>query len=38
MKNIGRGDCIENVGASTSHNPIGFHDGLQGYIYHFRLL
>jgi hypothetical protein len=23
-------DCIENVGASTSHNPMGLHGLLQG--------
>jgi hypothetical protein len=23
-------DCLENVGASTSHNPIGLHGLLQG--------
>jgi hypothetical protein len=22
-------DCLENVGASTSHNPMGLHDLLQ---------
>jgi hypothetical protein len=26
-------DCLENVGASTSHNTMGFHGQLQGYIY-----
>jgi hypothetical protein len=25
--------CLENVGASTSHNPMGLHGLLQGYIY-----
>jgi hypothetical protein len=25
-----RADCLENVGASTSHNPIGLHGLLQG--------
>jgi hypothetical protein len=25
----------ENVGASTSHNPMGFHDLLQGELYLF---
>jgi hypothetical protein len=23
-------DCLENVEASTSHNPVGLHDLLQG--------
>jgi hypothetical protein len=23
-------DCLENVGASTSHNPMGLHGLLQG--------
>jgi hypothetical protein len=23
-------DCLEHVGASTSHNPMGFHGLLQG--------
>jgi hypothetical protein len=23
-------DCVENVGASTSHNPMGLHGLLQG--------
>jgi hypothetical protein len=23
-------DCLENVGASTSHNPMGHHGLLQG--------
>jgi hypothetical protein len=27
---------IENVGASTSHKPMGLHDLLQGYLYLFR--
>jgi hypothetical protein len=22
--------CVENMGASTSHNPMGLHDLLQG--------
>jgi hypothetical protein len=26
-------DCLENVGASTSHNPMGLHGLLQGYLY-----
>jgi hypothetical protein len=25
--------CLENVGASTSHNPMGLHGLLQGYLY-----
>jgi hypothetical protein len=25
--------CLENVGASMSHNPMGLHGLLQGYIY-----
>jgi hypothetical protein len=25
--------CLESVGASTSHNPMGLHDLLQGYLY-----
>jgi hypothetical protein len=28
----------ENVGASTSHNPVGLHGLLQGYLYFFYLL
>jgi hypothetical protein len=28
-------DCPENVGASTSHNPMGLHSLLQGYSYPF---
>jgi hypothetical protein len=28
-------DCLENVGASTPHNPMGLHDLLQGYLYLF---
>jgi hypothetical protein len=31
-------DCLENVGASTSHNPIGFHGLLQGWLYLFFIL
>jgi hypothetical protein len=27
---ICRTDCLENVGASTSHNPMGLHGLLQG--------
>jgi hypothetical protein len=27
---IFRADCLENVGASTSHNPMGLHGMLQG--------
>jgi hypothetical protein len=26
-------DCLENVRASMSHNPIGFHGLLQGQLY-----
>jgi hypothetical protein len=26
--------CLENVGASTPHNPIVFHGLLQGYIFY----
>jgi hypothetical protein len=26
-------DCLENVGASTSHNSMGLHGLLQGYRY-----
>jgi hypothetical protein len=26
-------DCLENVGASTSHNHMGFHSLLQRYLY-----
>jgi hypothetical protein len=26
-------DCLENVGASTSHNPMGFHGLLQGWLH-----
>jgi hypothetical protein len=26
---------VDNVGASTSHNPIGLHGLLQGYLYLF---
>jgi hypothetical protein len=28
-------DCLENVGASTSHNPMGLHGLLQEYFYPF---
>jgi hypothetical protein len=31
-------DCLENVGASTSHNPTGFHGLLQGWLYLFFFL
>jgi hypothetical protein len=33
-------DCLENVGASTSHNPVGLHGLLQGelYLLHFLSL
>jgi hypothetical protein len=27
----------ENVGASTSHNPVSLHGLLQEYLYHFYL-
>jgi hypothetical protein len=26
-------DCLENAGASTSHNSMGLHGLLQGYLY-----
>jgi hypothetical protein len=26
-------DCLEIVGASMSHNPMGLHGLLQGYLY-----
>jgi hypothetical protein len=26
-------DCLETVGASTSHNPMGLHGLLQGELY-----
>jgi hypothetical protein len=29
---------LENVGASTSHNPIGLHGLLEGLLYLYRLL
>jgi hypothetical protein len=29
-------DFLENVGASTSHNPMGLHGLLQGYLYLFQ--
>jgi hypothetical protein len=29
--------CLQNVGASTSHNPIGLHRLLQGKLYIFTL-
>jgi hypothetical protein len=25
--------CLDNVGASTSHNPMGLHGLLYGYLY-----
>jgi hypothetical protein len=28
-------DCLENVGGSTSHNPMGLHGLLQGYSFTF---
>jgi hypothetical protein len=28
-------DCLENVGTSTSHNPMGLHGLLQGQLYLF---
>jgi hypothetical protein len=28
-------DCLGNVGASTSHNPVGFYGLLQGQLYLF---
>jgi hypothetical protein len=28
-------DCLESVGASTSHNPMGLHGLLQGQLYFF---
>jgi hypothetical protein len=31
-------DCLENVGASTSHNLMGLHGLLQGYLYLFFFL
>jgi hypothetical protein len=31
-------DFLENVGASTPHNPMGLHGQLQGYLYLFWLL
>jgi hypothetical protein len=33
-------DCLENAGASTSHNPMGLHGLLQGqlYVYFYRFL
>jgi hypothetical protein len=30
-------DCLENVGTSTSHNPMGLHGLLQGQLYLFYL-
>jgi hypothetical protein len=31
-----RADCLENVGASTSHEPVGLHGLLQGLLYLLR--
>jgi hypothetical protein len=31
-------DCLENVGASMSHIPVGLHGLLHGYLYLFYLL
>jgi hypothetical protein len=31
-------DCLENVGASTCHNPVGLHDLLQGLFNFFFTL
>jgi hypothetical protein len=31
-------DCLENVGASTSHNSMGFRGLLQEYLAFFTLL
>jgi hypothetical protein len=28
-------DCLENVAASTSHNPMGLHDPFQGQLYFY---
>jgi hypothetical protein len=28
-------DCLENMGASKSHNPAGLYDLLLGQLYHF---
>jgi hypothetical protein len=30
LTTISRADCLENVGASTSYNPMGLHGLLQG--------
>jgi hypothetical protein len=30
-----RVDCLENVGASTPHNPVGLHGLLQEQLYLF---
>jgi hypothetical protein len=32
-----RANCLENVGTSTSHNPMGLHCLLQGYLYFYFL-
>jgi hypothetical protein len=31
-------DCLDNVGTSTSHNPMGLHGLSQGQVYFFYLL
>jgi hypothetical protein len=31
-------DCLENVGVSTFHNPIGLQGLLQGYLYFFKVI
>jgi hypothetical protein len=31
-------DCLDTVGASTSHNPMGLHGLLQVYLYFYLLL
>jgi hypothetical protein len=31
-------DCIDNIRPSTSHNPMGFHGLLQGYLHFFYSL
>jgi hypothetical protein len=30
--------CLDNVGASTSHNPMGLHGLLQGELYLYLIL
>jgi hypothetical protein len=32
-----KADCLENVGASTSHNPMGLQGLLQGQLYFYSL-